>query len=249
MIANGRRTAAQLRPLASAPGQRLRPDAAPAWDRLAYAVRDKYGWLPRLTDSYRPYAVQEAIFRRRYRLGVGFDTRTWNGVSWHRVTGAAAAVPGTSNHGLGLAVDCTDLAESGFYGTRYRQLVGLAAEYGWTNNEGRRVNEPWHLVYNPGLDRHRGERPTAGVWDVKTLDLRAADRVPVVLRDVRKLNALLLAQGYGPGGLQESGVPSNRAGFATRAALGKFQVKTGTGTAGEADYMCGPATWTALIEE
>lgn len=248
MIANGKRTSAQLRALTSAPGQQLRPDAARAWDRLAYACRDRYGWLPRLTDSYRPYHVQEAIFRRRYRPGSGFDTRTWNGVAWYRVTGAAAAVPGTSNHGLGLAVDCADLAESGFYGRRYLQLVGMAPEYGWTNNEGRKVNEAWHLVYNPHLDKHKGEQPT-GVWDVKTLDLRNADKSPVVLRDVRKLNALLLAHGYGPAGMHTAGVPSNRAGTQTRAALGSFQVRTGTGTAGAPDFICGQATWSALIEE
>lgn len=249
MIANGQRTIAQLRGLRSAPGQQLRPDAAPAWDRLAYACRDRFGWLPTLTDSYRPLTVQVALFRKRYRAGPGFDTRTWNGQPWHRVTGAAAAVPGTSNHGYGLAVDCTDLAQAGFYGLRYRQLVSIAAEYGWTNNEGRKVNEPWHLVYNPGLDRHRGERPAGGVWDVKTIDLRSADRTPVILRDVRKLNALLLAHGYGPTGLHTNGVPRDRAGSVTREALGAFQVRTGTGTAGKPDYICGQATWLALVEE
>lgn len=247
-IANGNRTAAQLQALRSAPGQRLRPDAAAAWDRLAYACQRRHGWLPRLTDSYRPYAAQEALFRRRYRPGAGFDTRRWNGEPWHRVSGAAAAIPGTSNHGWGLAVDCTDLAQAGFYGARYKELVGLAAEYGWTNNEGRQVNEPWHLVYNPGLDRHEGEEPR-GAWDVETIDLRGADRTPVVAPEVRKLNALLLAHGYGPTGLQRLGVPHNRASSATRRALGAFQVKTGTGTAGKPDYVCGAATWAALIEE
>lgn len=86
--------------------------------------------------------------------------------------------------------------------------------------------------------------------DVKRIDLRDADRSPVVLRDVRKLNGLLMAHGYGPEGLRnKAGLPSNRAGAATRAALGAFQVRTGTGTAGKADHICGPATWLALIEE
>jgi hypothetical protein len=247
MIANGQRTAAQLEPLRSAPGQRLRPAAAAAWDRLAYAVRARFGWLPRLTDSYRPRAVQEALFRKRYRPGAGFDTRLWNGEPWHRVTGPAAAVPGTSNHGWGLAVDCTDLAESGFYGLRYKQFMSLAPEYGWTNNEGIRVSESWHLVYNPGLDQHEGEEPT-GAWDMQKIDLRGADKQPAMFPEVRKLNALLLAHGYGPAGLQRGGVPHNRASSATRRALGAFQVKTGTGSAGKADYICGEATWAALIE-
>lgn len=248
MIANGQRTASQLRALRSAPGQRLRPDAAPAWDRLAYAVRARFGWLPRLTDSYRPYAVQEALFRKRYRPGVGFDTRYWNGKPWHRVTGPASAVPGRSNHGWGLAVDCTDLAQAGFYGLRYKQLMSLAPQYGWTNNEGIRVSEPWHLVYNPGLDKHKGEQPI-GVWDVEKVDLREAHKVAVTSKTVCKLNALLMVHGYGPSGLKfKNGSPSNRASLASRKALGDFQVKTGTGTAGKADYIAGDATWAALIE-
>lgn len=248
MVVNGKLTTAQLRPLRSAPGQRLAVDAAAAWDRLAYACRAAFGWLPQLTDSYRPREVQEALFLKRYRPGEGFDTRTWKGKPWHRVTGPAAAVPGKSNHGLGLAVDCTDLAQSGFYGTRYKQLMSIAGQYGWSNAEGRTVNEPWHLVYDAALDRHKGE-PPAGVWDVKKIDLRNADRQPVVLRDVRKLNGLLLAHGYGPAGLHHGGVPTNRASLATRRAVGSFQVKTGTGTAGKADYIVGDLTWAALIEE
>lgn len=249
MVVNGKLATSATVALRSAPGQRLRADAAAAWDRLAYACKRKYGWLPRITDSYRPYSVQEAIFRKRYRRGKGYDTRYWKGEPWHRVTGAAAAIPGQSNHGWGLAVDCTDLAESGFYGTRYKQLVSLATAYGFTNSEGRKVDEPWHLVYNPGLDKHKGERPV-GAWDMKKVDLRNAHKKPVVSQEVRKLNALLMAHGYGPTGLKfKNGSPSNRASITTRKALGAFQVKTRTGTGGKPDYIAGDNTWSALIED
>jgi len=170
MVTNGRLTTVETRALATAPGHRLRADAAKSFDRLAAACVRRYGWVPRLTDSYRPLAVQEAIFRARYvrqATGAGYygDVRRWNGVRYVRRRGfAAAAIPGQSNHGVGLAVDCTDLANAGFNGTRYRQLIALGAEYGWTNAEGRRVGEAWHLGYAPGLDQHKGDPVPASAW-------------------------------------------------------------------------------------
>ena len=136
--------------LATAPGQRLVAGAAENWDALARAVQARYGWMPYLTDSYRPYAVQERIFRERYRVmwsgsGPFGDVRYWQGVRWVRVTGAAAAVPGTSNHGWGKAVDCSGLG--GFGGPRFAQLASLAPAYGFTNTEGRSVGEAWHWVF------------------------------------------------------------------------------------------------------
>jgi len=135
--------------LSTAPGQRLEATAARQWDALARSVQNTYGWLPYLTDSYRPYTVQERIFRERYRVQSGSgpygDVRYWQGQRWVRVTGAAAAVPGTSNHGWGKAVDCSGLG--GFNGTRFRQLASLAARFGFSNTEGRSVGEAWHWVF------------------------------------------------------------------------------------------------------
>ncbi|MDF2916004.1 MAG: peptidase and DD-carboxypeptidase VanY/endolysin [Microbacterium sp.] len=148
--ANGQFPTGATVALATAPGQRLVSPAAENWDALARAVQARYGWTPYLTDSYRPYAVQERIFRERYRVmwsgsGPYGDVRYWQGVRWVRVTGAAAAVPGTSNHGWGKAVDCSGLG--GFGGTRFAQLASLAPSYGFTNTEGRSVGEAWHWVF------------------------------------------------------------------------------------------------------
>lgn len=148
--------------LETAPGQRLEPRAAASWDRLARAVEDRYGWLPVLTDSVRPYDVQERIFRDRYRPYYleyrpgRVDRRVWNGVAYYRRPGtAAAAVPGTSNHGAGIAVDVSGLG--GFNGARYAELAAIAPEYGWTNDEGRRVEEAWHWTYDADDDQHTRE--------------------------------------------------------------------------------------------
>lgn len=153
--------------LATAPGQYLEPYAAASWDRVAREVQRTYGWLPVLTDSARPLAEQKRIFLDRYdqqAVGSGYygDVRRWEGRRYVRrryrrsdgAPAAAAAVPGTSRHGLGLAVDCTGLG--GFTGTRYRQLMAVQAKHGWSNAVGRTINEAWHQEYTRANDQYAG---------------------------------------------------------------------------------------------
>nr|WP_276582158.1 M15 family metallopeptidase [Cellulomonas sp. RIT-PI-Y] len=119
------------------------------------AVYSAYGWYPvptGISDAYRSYAVQQSIFLDRYQTTYTqyttgkVDRREWNGIAYYRTRGqAAAAVPGTSNHGLGITVDITGLG--GFEGTRYKQLAAVAVPLGWSNTEGRKVNEAWHWSY------------------------------------------------------------------------------------------------------
>ncbi|MDR2704109.1 MAG: D-alanyl-D-alanine carboxypeptidase family protein [Cellulomonadaceae bacterium] len=150
-------------------GHRLRADAANAWERAKKAA----GLIPELTDSERPYAVQERIFRQRYELGnhagkPGYtnDVRTWQGRKWTRRNGtAAAAVPGTSNHGQGLAVDVATkrtaatrarphVVFSSFNDPDRLAFLKAARPHGWDDTEGRAVNEHWHLTYYPAKDKH-----------------------------------------------------------------------------------------------
>ena len=159
----------QTVPLATAPGQRLRSDAAAAWDAAARACQAQLGWTPTLTDSFRPYDVQERIFRQRYRQGnhkgqAGYtaDVRNWNGQPWTRLAGqAAAAIPGTSNHGGGVAVDAGRGGQSfgSFTDPQRAAFLAIAARYGWDDSEGRSVGEPWHLGYNPAHDQHPAPTP------------------------------------------------------------------------------------------
>lgn len=130
-------------------GRLLKPVAAD-WVALCDEVERLFGWRPQPTgvhDSYRPYSVQESTFLARYtttRLA-GRPTKVWGGVTyWLRAGQATAAVPGTSNHGWACAVDVTGLG--GFAGVRHLQFATVAARFGWTNTEGRSINEPWHWV-------------------------------------------------------------------------------------------------------
>jgi len=143
-------------------GQALRADAAAAWLAVVAEVQARFGIVLRLTDSYRPYSVQVRIFNERYDpassgSGPFGDVRWWGGVRYVRMRGASAAVPGTSNHGLGVAVDVTDLG--GFTGANYEHLAEVAPAHGWSNKAGRKIGEPWHWEYTPADDTHPTSAP------------------------------------------------------------------------------------------
>lgn len=104
-------------------------------------------WL-KTTGRYRTYARQEALFRERYAPSpvTTRGSKTWNGVRWYNQRGAMAAVPGTSNHGLGIADDISeddtgdDIGES--INTEDLQwLKDNATSFGWALDI---RSEPWH---------------------------------------------------------------------------------------------------------
>lgn len=144
-------------------GVLLRADAAASYERLAKEFNKAYGPMY-VSDGYRdrtegPFS-QEAIFRQRYRAqatgsGPFGDVRWWNGRRYVRHTGAAAAVPGTSNHGWGVAADFGAGINASFTSPAHRWMAQHGPSHGWTNTEGRSVNEPWHWVYDPARDQHR----------------------------------------------------------------------------------------------
>lgn len=150
---NGQIPGSALVGISGRTGARLLSGPAASWERVYAEVFRRYGWHPLPTgpnDAYRDQAVQALTFLDRYvaaKTGGGYygDVRWWNGVRYVRKKGkAAAAVPGTSNHGKGRAVDVTGLG--GFTGVRYAQFAAVAIPLGWSNAEGRSVNEPWHWV-------------------------------------------------------------------------------------------------------
>lgn len=154
---NGRIPAASLTKLSV--GGRLLPPAAASFERWR-ALAAKAGRVLTITsaaDAYRELAAQERVFLDRYApQGTGNgpygDVRWYGGRRYVRVRGAAAAVPGTSNHGRGLAVD---IANAGpFKGGFHNWMLATGPALGWSNDEGRSVNEPWHWVYSPAADTH-----------------------------------------------------------------------------------------------
>ncbi|MFE7408606.1 peptidoglycan-binding protein [Isoptericola sp. NPDC057559] len=146
----------------------LRKDAAASWNRAIDDVRAGTGLQLTVRGWNRSLAEQQGFFLQRYRRGARSpfgDYRRYDGSTWGRVGGAAAAVPGYSNHGWALAVDVQDFGGVGEWGNARRaKAFPILREHGWTDVEGRRVNEPWHLVYCPGDDHgaRRGRGRAAG---------------------------------------------------------------------------------------
>ncbi|MBN6041772.1 D-alanyl-D-alanine carboxypeptidase family protein [Amycolatopsis sp. 195334CR] len=107
----------------------LRCDAAQTFAALSSAFAGTFGRPLCVTDSYRTFAGQVDLYRRKPSL---------------------AAVPGTSNHGWGLAVDMCGGVQS--FGTpEYGWLAANARSYGWVNpgwaQPGRGREEPWHWEF------------------------------------------------------------------------------------------------------
>ena len=177
----------QAQPITALGGERLllRPDAAVAWDRAC----KKFGKGVLLAGALRSVAVQEVLFRQRYVMGnhrgkPGYtnDVREWNGRPWTRRAGqAAAAVPGTSNHGTGCAVDVKTsraasdppyakaIVWSSWSDKDRAAFLKVAAYFGWSDDEGRLVDEVWHLTYYPDRDKYRNRKYPPGQKLTKAL--------------------------------------------------------------------------------
>ncbi|MGW6007163.1 M15 family metallopeptidase [Oerskovia enterophila] len=156
---NGSVPASDLTALDGQPEATLRTDAANAWNRARADVLDRTGITLIVRGWNRTLAEQEQFFFERYEpLATGAgpfnDVRWYKGVRYARMRGAAAAIPGTSNHGWGIAVDVDDYGAVGqFDHPRRLATFPILAQHGWTDTEGRGdIQEPWHLVYDPTLD-------------------------------------------------------------------------------------------------
>lgn len=121
-------------------------------------------------DAYRSYAAQEYVFRQRYTdsylplRNTLSSQRIWNGVTWYkRVSVAAVAVPGTSNHGLGIALDVAI-----WNGAKIVSITAISGVWAWVQANAVSFGlswesqaEPWHLRLTVG------DNPTQRVLDME----------------------------------------------------------------------------------
>lgn len=146
-------TNGQLPPSVLTPieGGHLHHLAANAWNAMVVAGARR-GIVLKPTsrwDTYRPYERQESLFYARYQIKKRITrvTRLWQNKKWYLKKGVApAAVPGTSNHGWGLAVDVANAT-----GPTLRWLDANAHKFGfsWEVISGPNA-EAWHIRYHAG---------------------------------------------------------------------------------------------------
>lgn len=122
---------------------RLRGDAAVAFKELAAAYEKAHDGPICVTDAYRTLAGQVAVFAEKPEL---------------------AAVPGSSKHGLGIAVDlCGGIQRSGT--PEHAWMQANAPDFGWVHPAWAQVGgsrpEAWHWEYVPEVYELRTEARAA----------------------------------------------------------------------------------------
>jgi hypothetical protein len=126
---NGRLPASALCPLYAAPGESLRRGAAMAFNTMSNAYQRQTGSALCVTDSYRSYSEQVAVKLERR----GF-----------------AAAPGSSQHGLGLALDLCGGVQD-FSSPAHLWMQRNAPLYGWFHpawaEPSGALPEPWHWEF------------------------------------------------------------------------------------------------------
>ncbi len=125
---NGLIPAEALCPVWASPGHRLRADAAFSFSTLSQAYAAEFGTPICITDSYRTLQEQIAVRAAKPTL---------------------AAVPGTSNHGWGTAVD----------------LCGGIQTFGSAQHVWMRQNAPLYGWYLPSWAQQTGSKPEPWHWE------------------------------------------------------------------------------------
>jgi hypothetical protein len=200
---NGRLPASALAPI---PGGRLSKAAALRWNALCYCQRARGRPVPMPNgpaSSYRTFLQQVAL------------KRSWT-LRGHPEN---AATPGTSNHGLGIAVDtdehrvCDDNPQFGFH-ARFSDAP-------W---------EPWHRKWGGFGSTHGGQTYEYELTTIHKGSQRAAA--------ISHLQALLRGTGY----LRASWRVHGKYTLTVRRAVRKFQADHRM----KVDGVVGPSTWSAL---
>lgn len=171
MAANGRIPTSNLAALPKSWSNRgrdeyLRRDAFESLSRaLNRAVADS-GENFQIWDAYRSLSEQVSMLKQNYYAVSGgrrSGDRSYNGTTYRRRSGRpATASPGYSNHGTGLAIDIHSTGIQNWFKKNGRT-------YGWTWDEGRRLGESWHFVYNPSLDQMKSEGYLDHAWVQKVV--------------------------------------------------------------------------------
>lgn len=189
-------------------GPKLRKEPARAFTALHNYSMHRWGISMGLTEqdvgrAYRSYARQ-LLAKRTY--------------------GSNAAIPGTSNHGLGINVDLM---------TRQQRWVidQVGRSFGFSKSWSDAQWEWWHITYRSG------SYPLVTTWSGTNKTLHYGQKGP----SIAQLQKLLRGHGYTK--VPKPGKPGRGFfGKATRNAVKDFQRKHHL----TADGICGPKTWAAL---
>jgi hypothetical protein len=203
MPVNGRLPASALSPI---PGGKLSKAAALRWNALCAYQRAHGGVVPMPNgpaSSYRTFAQQVALKLEWTRLGKPEN----------------AAVPGRSNHGLGIAVD-----------TNQGSVCDAHPRFGWHKRFSDAPWEPWHRKWG-GI----GSTAHAASFAFELVTIRKGSKDAAA---IHYLQVLLRGAGY----LRPTWRAHSSYTLTVRRAVRKFQLKHNL----PVDGVVGPTTWRAI---
>lgn len=210
-VPNGQLPDALLVPVSPNPRWRMHHLAARAWEAMRATAWRAGIQLSLSGDPYRSLAQQTSLFLARYTdtydpaVNTLDQQRTWNGKRWYKRLGVApVASPGTSNHGLGLAVDTAIDADGDLEfewppksvtPAAVDWLVANASRWGFS---AELQQEPWHWRYTAGDNVPWAVITYDSVVAMRTIAPAAPIRLGTTGPEVRKLQEQCKRFGWYP---------------------------------------------------
>ena len=212
MASNGKLSNKNLAPITG--GGYLRKDAARAWNAFAKYIAKRGGHVS-VSDSYRPVGKPGDLNRGTWSQ--------WAAWEKYQQGGNLAAQPGTSNHGLGLALDVPPDTQM--------LIAKYGKDFGWNKSWSDAPSEPWHFKWAVGNYGAVEKWANPMVGEV----VKQGDKGPAVVM----LKKLLKHHGFWP---NHYNVADGGFGYLTSRQVKKFQQAKKL----KADGVVGPGTWKAL---
>lgn len=213
--------------------------------RALVAAANAAGFNVHATGTYRSFAAQQTLFFARYsdtpiegRPTKSYKNKTW----WLKPKMAMAAVPGTSNHGWGLAVDFAEKKADGSIVSVSPRFVSWlcnnAKTYGFSAED---QSEVWHWRHVAGdkltpavIAFENGVTPQPAKPDRPVLRTGSTGQA------VRELQELLNSLGY------DCGKVDGKFGPRTTSSVRLFQKDN---PPLKIDGIVGPKTWAVLEQK
>lgn len=143
--------------------------AAIAYDDLQAMLSDcqAAGFVPAVCSSYRTQEYQQKLYRRRIQR---FIDQGYSDEEATSLAGTIVAVPGTSEHQLGLALDIVDnrnwaLDESQAVMPTQQWLMENSWRYGWILRYPDGTSESTGIIYEPWHYRYVGRQAAADIHE------------------------------------------------------------------------------------
>jgi len=211
MSANGRLKSSEL---SSISGGELSKSAARSWNAFSRYCKTRHGVVLSVNDSYRPLGSRGDLARGKWSQHAAWER--------YQQGGNLAASPGTSNHGLGLALDVPPDTQSAIH--------KWGAQFGWAKQWSDGASEAWHFKF---ASEHCNKNIVTRWTEVQANDtIKYGDKGP----GVRTLKILMRRNKYFPHPVND------KFGKITKWWLQKFQKANHL----PADGVAGAKTWAAL---